>query len=109
MKVNIQFINAELDEETKLTTVSVRYINKVFYGYSKPHPQDLEHFSKIRGGRIAHLKAVKNAFSYIIEEKQKLYNKSHKKRLLKEIEELNVGIQDIRRQLKEIRKYQFDK
>ena len=109
MKINIQFLNAELDEETMLTTVSVKYLNKIFYGYSKPHPQDLLHFSKIRGGRIAHLKAVKKVFFYIKEEKEKEYNKSHKKLLLKEIEELDKGIENIRKELKEIRNYKFDK
>ena len=67
----ITFLSATFDEETNLSTVAVKYLNKVFYGYSKPHPEDLEHLSKVRGGRIAEIKAQKKAYEYVKEENQK--------------------------------------
>ena len=105
----ITFLSATFDEETNLSTVAVKYLNKVFYGYSKPHPEDLEHLSKVRGGRIAEIKAQKKAYEYVKEETQKKYNKSHNKGLLKDLEGYDRVIDYLKKELKDIRNYDFKK
>ena len=55
---------ADYDKETKISTVQIKHMGKVFTAYSKLIEEDLPHESKFTGCRFAEKKAIIKALKY---------------------------------------------
>lgn len=60
--------------KNRVTTIEIKVFNKIFVGVSACHNDDLEYYSNLVGGTLAHMRAMKSALEYKIEESRIAFN-----------------------------------